>query len=65
MSLPALQALRQRYPGAHIAILARPWVLDLYARDDQGREQGGGAGPGEELDRVRPCGLAATVADEV
>ncbi len=33
MSLPALQALRERYPRAHIAILARPWVLDLYARE--------------------------------
>jgi len=33
MSLPALQALRERYPKAHIGILARPWVLDLYARE--------------------------------
>jgi heptosyltransferase-2 len=33
MSLPALQALRDRFPKAHIAILARPWVLDLYARE--------------------------------
>jgi len=30
MSLPALQALRARFPRAHIAILARPWVADLY-----------------------------------
>ena len=33
MSLPALRALRQRYPQAHIAILAKPWVADLYRRE--------------------------------
>jgi heptosyltransferase-2 len=33
MSVPALQALRERYPRAHIAVLARPWVADLYARE--------------------------------
>jgi heptosyltransferase-2 len=33
MSLPALRALRERFPDAHIAILARPWVADLYARE--------------------------------
>ncbi len=33
MSLPALRALRQRYPQAHIAILAKPWVGDLYGRE--------------------------------
>jgi heptosyltransferase-2 len=30
MSLPALRALRQRYPDAEIAVLAKPWVADLY-----------------------------------
>ncbi len=30
MSLPALTAVRQRYPDAHISILARPWVAGLY-----------------------------------
>ena len=34
MSLPALQAIRGRFPSAHIAILAKPWVADLYARED-------------------------------
>ena len=34
MSLPALQAVRERYPRAHIAVLARPWVADLYAREN-------------------------------
>jgi heptosyltransferase II len=33
MSLPALRALRERFPGAFIAVQARPWVADLYARE--------------------------------
>lgn len=33
MSVPALQALRTRFPLAHIAILARPWVSQLYGRE--------------------------------
>ena len=33
MSLPALRALRERFPRARIAILARPWVADLYGRE--------------------------------
>ena len=33
MSLPALRALRKRFPTSHIAILARPWVADLYGRE--------------------------------
>ncbi|HEY2842656.1 MAG TPA: lipopolysaccharide heptosyltransferase II [Bryobacteraceae bacterium] len=33
MSLPALRALRQRYPQAGISILAKPWVADLYGRE--------------------------------
>jgi heptosyltransferase-2 len=33
MSLPALQALRDRFPQAHIAVLARPSVADLYERE--------------------------------
>lgn len=33
MSLPALQALRSAFPSARIAILARPWVADVYARE--------------------------------
>lgn len=34
MALPALQAIRRREPRAHIAVLARPWVAELYR--DQG-----------------------------
>jgi heptosyltransferase-2 len=30
MSLPALEAIRARFPKSHIAILARPWVAELY-----------------------------------
>lgn len=30
MSLPALAAIRDRFPDAHIAVLARPWVAGLY-----------------------------------
>lgn len=33
MSVPALQALRKRFPNACIAILARPWVAGLYGRE--------------------------------
>lgn len=33
MSIPALQALRSRFPRAHIAILAKPWVAHLYGRE--------------------------------
>jgi heptosyltransferase-2 len=33
MSLPALRALRQRFPDARISILAKPWVAGLYARE--------------------------------
>jgi len=33
MSLPAIRAVRARFPQAHIAVLARPWVADLYSRE--------------------------------
>src|SRR5438270_13847322 len=33
MSIPALEALREHFPSAHIAILARPWVASLYGRE--------------------------------
>lgn len=33
MSLPALQAVRKRFPSARISVLARPWVAGLYARE--------------------------------
>jgi heptosyltransferase-2 len=33
MSLPALRALRAAYPRAHVAVLAKPWVAGLYARE--------------------------------
>ena len=33
MSLPAIRAVRQVFPHAHIALVARPWVADLYSRE--------------------------------
>lgn len=33
MSLPALRALKRRFPEARISILAKPWVADLYRRE--------------------------------
>jgi len=33
MSLPALAAIRARFPQAHIAVLARPWVEGLYRHE--------------------------------
>jgi len=34
ISLPALRAVRQRFPAAQIPVVARPWVADLYAREE-------------------------------
>jgi heptosyltransferase II len=33
MCLPALRVIRERFPRAHVAILAKPTVADLYARE--------------------------------
>lgn len=33
MSLPAIRAVRERFPDARLAVLARPWVAGLYARE--------------------------------
>jgi len=33
MSLPAIRAIREIFPRAHVAVAARPWVADLYARE--------------------------------
>ena len=33
MSLPAIRAIRRIFPHAHIALIARPWVADLYSRE--------------------------------
>jgi len=33
MSLPAIRAIREHFRGAEIAIVARPWVADVYARE--------------------------------
>src|ERR1035441_6167551 len=33
MSLPAIRAIHQVFPRARVAVVARPWVADLYARE--------------------------------
>jgi heptosyltransferase II len=33
MSLPAIRAVRSVFPHAHLALVARPWVADLYSRE--------------------------------
>jgi heptosyltransferase-2 len=33
MCLPALRAIRERFPQARLTILAKPWVADLYSRE--------------------------------
>jgi heptosyltransferase II len=33
MSLPAIRAVRGVFPHAHLAVVAKPWVADLYARE--------------------------------
>ncbi|MCW5981425.1 MAG: lipopolysaccharide heptosyltransferase II [Bryobacteraceae bacterium] len=33
MSLPAIRLVRERFPEAHITMLAKPWVADLYVRE--------------------------------
>src|ERR1700677_1352287 len=33
MSLPAIRAIRGVFPQAHLAVVAKPWVADLYARE--------------------------------
>lgn len=33
MCIPAIRAIRSRFPHAELTVLARPWVADLYARE--------------------------------
>jgi heptosyltransferase-2 len=33
MSLPAIRAIRGVFPQVHLAVVAKPWVADLYARE--------------------------------
>ncbi|HEY7389328.1 MAG TPA: lipopolysaccharide heptosyltransferase II [Bryobacteraceae bacterium] len=33
MSLPAVRAIREAFPNSRLAVVARPWVADLYARE--------------------------------
>jgi heptosyltransferase-2 len=34
MSLPAIRAIHQVFPHAQVAVVARPWVADLYSREN-------------------------------
>jgi heptosyltransferase-2 len=34
MSIPALKEIRRLYPDAHLSLLVRPWVRDVYAAAD-------------------------------
>jgi heptosyltransferase II len=34
IAIPAMRAIRNLYPKAHIALLVRPWVKDIYAEAD-------------------------------
>ena len=64
MSLPAMEALRGRFPDAHIAILARPSVADIYLREPFAdevipyRARRGWRGVGEQHDMARQLGRA-------
>ena len=55
MSIPALREIRRAYEGAEIAVLARPWVADLYRREEfcdrivTYEHSGRHAGPGGRL----------------
>jgi heptosyltransferase-2 len=59
MALPALRAVRRRFPEAHIAIVARPYVADIY-RHQQICDQLVPYDPrGPRVDVFKPAGLAA------
>src|ERR1700692_4457069 len=62
MCLPALRAIPGRFPQAHIAILAKPAVADLYAResciDEVIRYN---AKPGQVARELRGCGFDCAI----
>jgi heptosyltransferase II len=51
MSLPAIRAIRGAFPRAHLAVVARPWVAGLYARE-------------EAIDRVIPYPAAKSLREK-
>jgi heptosyltransferase II len=63
MSLPALAAVRARFPEARIAVLARPWVADLYRHEPFADEiiayQPGGGWGGFKARRAAAADLRA------
>ncbi len=50
MSLPTIREVRRVFPRAHLAVLARPWVADLYGRESA-------------IDRVIPYTAASGARD--
>ena len=50
MSLPAIRVIRQACPRAEIALVARPWVAELYARESS-------------INRVIPCPSTKTLGE--
>ena len=34
ISIPAMKEIRRLFPGAHISLLVRPWVRDIYSAVD-------------------------------
>lgn len=70
MSLPALRALRGAFPQTHLAVLARPWVAELYRReravdelifDTAGRGAGDWAGKWRTARELRRRGFDGAV----
>ncbi len=60
MSLPALRALRTRFPNAEIVVLARPWVAALYEDErsmDRVIELTGDPGPRDWAAKWKLCHL--------
>ncbi|MGB7761974.1 MAG: glycosyltransferase family 9 protein, partial [Bryobacteraceae bacterium] len=50
MSLPAIRVIRQVCPRAEVALVARPWVAELYARESS-------------INRVIPCPRPKTLGE--
>ncbi len=63
MSLPALRAIRSRYPKARIAILAKPAVADLYAGESSVDEviRYTQLSPGRMARELRPRGFDCAI----
>jgi heptosyltransferase-2 len=61
LSLPALRDLRRALPGARLAVLARPWVAELYGAVPEVDELIPSRGVGADVARVRGAFDAAVL----